>query len=356
SILWQVEGASNIILERCYANIGANGSGITVLAADTADVTIDNCNFTVDSATHRHLRIASGTATIRSSNTRYAGTAKLLVLAAGTVSLSNDTITCTGAWTNADSAVSMNNCTVEAPVVAGNGAIVRLKSCSYRAISRTGTGNIVDESPDLKDAPWHVQKWSWQAALANSQVTVRGGAVDGGSGQIHLPVTDGGAATQVAVEATAEVAGTLGTEFTPAKTPRFITQISIDSFITAAANFKMFFGLRETLGINVPVANEDHAGFEWDSAAWNAVNGLGANKSSTALTTPTSGTHVQLEVIVIAGVQVEFYINGVLVHTETSNVPVAALDWQHLIEALGNASATTVNGTVRTGGCQECPS
>lgn len=234
--------------------------------------------------------------------------------------------------------------------------IVRLRDCSYREIDRSGTGNIVDESPDLKDAPWHIERWNWQAVLANSQVAVRGGAVDGGSGQVHLPVTDGGAATQSAVEATAEVAGTLGTEFTPAKTPRFITQISVDSFALAATNIKMFFGLRETKGDNVPVANEDHAGFEWDGAAFNAVNCLGANKSTQALATPSPGTHVQLEVIVLGGVQVEFYIDGILVHTETSNVPTAVLDWQHLIEALGNSSGNTVNVTVRNGGTQECPS
>ena len=74
------------------------------------------------------------------------------------------------------------------------------------------------------------------------------------------------------------------------------------------------------------------------------------------MTTPANATHVQLEVIIISGVQVEFYIDGVLVHTETDNLPTAVLDWQHLEEGLGNASATTINGTVRNGGCAECPS
>jgi len=233
--------------------------------------------------------------------------------------------------------------------------IIKLVCVTYRRIVRTATGNIVDQSPWLGDMPWHVEKWTWQAALANSQVAVRGGAVDGGSGQVHLPATDGVAATRSAVEATAEVAGTLGTEFTPAKTPRFITQISIDDFAVAATNFKMFFGLRETLGNNVPVAGEHHAGFEWNGTNFQAVNGDGAAKQANNLTAPANAIHVQLEVIVIGGVQIEFSIDGVLVHTETTNIPTAVLDWQHLNEALGNNSATTVNVTVRPGGAQECP-
>jgi len=354
--IFRFSGAGTYTIERCSYDIGGNGSTYGVNnQPNAATIKLVGNDFTMTNPNAQHIGSpASGTWT--GSGNRWTGTSKVFSINAGTFTFDNCALLSTRTWVNTGSTITLRNCAIEAPVVAGNGALVRMKNCSYRAIQRTATGNIVDESPELKDAPWHIERWTWQAALANAQVGVRGAPVDGGSGQVHLPVTDGGAASRVAVEANAEVVGTLGTEFTPAKTPRFITQIAIDNWATAATNFKMFFGLRETLGDNVPVANEDHAGFEWDATNFNAINGLGANKSSTALTTPGNGVHVQLEVIVVGGVQVEFYINGVLVHTETNNVPAAVLDWQHLMEALANSTATTINGTMRNGGTQECPS
>jgi len=354
-ILWQFTGTSVAILERCYANIGFTNSGITVYALNSSDITIDNCAFEIAATGHRHLRIPADTAIIRSSNTRYAGTARLLDLDAGTVSLSNDTIPCTGAWGNTDSAVFMSNCSVEAPIVAGNGAVVRLKNCSYRAISRTGTGNIVDESPYLSDAPWHVEKWSWQAALANAQVAVRGTPIDAGSGQVQLEVTDN-VAGQEAVESLPAAAGALDVSFLPARTPRCLMQIAHDAF---DEHTTAFYGLRHTLGDAIPnVAAEECAGFDWDGANFRAISSDGVTGQTTNLTTPTVDTHVQLEVIVFGGLKVEFYVDGVLVATHSTlpdGVPDATLDWQHLLETAGADGGDVIQVTVRNGGCQSCP-
>lgn len=355
-ILWQFTGNSTVILERCYINVGDTNSGITVRIEDTADITIDNCDFTVAAPGHRHLRIVSDTPTIRSSNTRYAGTAKLLDLAAGTVYLSNDTCPCTGAWTNTDSTVIMSNCSVEAPIVAGNGAIVRLRSCSYRAISRAGTGNIVDESPYLSDAPWHVEKWSWQAALANSQVAVRGTPRDDGSGQVLLEVNLDVADVE-AVEALPAV-GSYPNTFDPAKTPRMITQYLWEY---TGAYEHVFIGLRHTPGDAYPVANEDCAGFVYDSTLDPGAGTFftytirGANVEYQPISAPGHAVPIQLEIIIFGGVRVEFYIDGVLVATHITRVPIDALYWQHLLVTDGLGGDTDIDVAIRNGGCQECP-
>ncbi|GAG80614.1 unnamed protein product, partial [marine sediment metagenome] len=247
------------------------------------------------------------------------------------------------------------HCTIVAPVVAGDLATVRLYECSYSAISRTGTGNIVDESPRLSDAPWKVHKWDWGPDLANAQIAVRGTPIDAGSGQVLLEVTDS-AGDAEAVEQPADAAGALDSSFTPARTPRFITQVSIDAL---DPDVTMFFGLRKTLGVAVPAATEDHAGFIWDGTDFFASSDDGAAIQQTDLTDPSTGDLVQLEVIVFGGLttvgRVEFYIDGVLVATHVTRIPVDPLDWQHLLQTAGLGTGDLVQVTVKNGGCQECP-
>jgi len=279
----------------------------------------------------------------------------MFLVSAGDFIFDHDALRSTGDWSNTGSTMMFRNCAIEAPVVAGNTAIVRLKNCSYRAISRTGTGNIVDESPVLMDAPWKVHRWSWQAALANAQVAVRGTPLDAGSGQVLLEVTDDATESE-AVEQSGEVAGSLANHFTPARTPRFLTQISVDSF---DAHAYMFFGLRNAVSDYVPVATEDHAGFIWDGTNFMASSDDGGGILQTNLATPSTDAHHQLEVIVFGGVTavgwVEFYVDGVLVATHTTRIPVLTLDWQHLLEADSSGGGDAIDVTVRSGGCQECP-
>ncbi|GAH88818.1 unnamed protein product, partial [marine sediment metagenome] len=197
--------------------------------------------------------------------------------------------------------------------------VIRLKNCSYKAIQRTGTGNIVDESPYLSDAPWKVHKWDWRQdpTQADAQYAVRGTPAPAGTGQVLLEVNTGGADFE-AVETSPEVAGSLGNEFTPAKTPRFITQVVANAF---HADARMFFGLRETLGDAIPnIAVEECAGFDWDGANFRAISSDGGGVGvATNLTTPSVNAQHQLEVIVFGGEwqtqQVEFYVDGVLVTT-----------------------------------------
>ncbi|MBA7615678.1 hypothetical protein ES703_22963 [subsurface metagenome] len=243
--------------------------------------------------------------------------------------------------------------------VTSSAGIIRLVGAFYRDINRSATGNIVDQSPWLGDQPWHVEKWDWQAALANRQTSVRGTPLDAGGGQILLEVNTSGAVDREAVETFPAIAGALANNWTPARTPRFLGQIAVDNFHGDA---DMFFGLRETPDDYVPDitgAGEQCAGFDWDGTDFRAIstNGAGAG-ISTNLTIPTINTQVQLEVIIFGGVQVEFYVDGVLVatHNTVAGIPTAVLEHQHLLNnGAGGGAAADIDVTVRNGGCQECP-
>ena len=121
----------------------------------------------------------------------------------------------------------------------------------------------------------------------------------------------------------------------------------------------MFFGLRETLGDDVPAATEDHAGFIWDGSDFKASSDDGVATQETNLTTPSTDAQHQIEVIVFGGVTtvgwVEFYVDGILVATHSTRIPVNALDWQHLLETAGGGGGDAIDVTVRAGGVQECP-
>lgn len=236
--------------------------------------------------------------------------------------------------------------------VTSSAGIIRLVGTQYRAINRSATGNIVDQSPYLGDMPWHVQKWTWQAALANSQVAVRGVPLDGGSGQVLLEVVLN-AAGQEAVEQLLEAGGARDNSLNPTRTPRMITQFIWDR---SGANEFVFFGLRETLGNAYPAAAEESAGFHYDSATgFVARSSTAAGNEDTVCTTPGHAAIYQLEIVIFGGVRVEFYINGVLVATHTTRVPTASLNWQHLLYTDGGGAATDVDVEILNGGCQQCP-
>ncbi len=352
-----INNAITVTFERCSCNIGGTGTHTafrTQTVAGTLILLDNDFEFNANVASP-FLYITIGS-TVRGKGNRWAGTGYFIYATAGTVTLDHDAILCPSAW-NTMTGVTMylRHCEIVPAILAGNTTLIRLKNCSYRTISRTGTGNIVDESPVLMDAPWKVHKWTWQAVLAQAQVSIRGTPKDAGTGQVLLEVTDN-KADQEAVERFAEIAGALGNEFTPARTPRFLTQIAVDSF---DAQVTMFFGLRATLGNAVPAHPEHHAGFIWTGAAFNASSNDGAATQTTVLATPSTDAQHQLEVIVFGGVttvgKVEFYVDGVLVATHPTRIPVNGLDWQHLLATAGGGTGDLIQVTVRQGGCQECP-
>jgi len=370
SNIFSFAGAGTYTIERCSYSIGGTGAtlGITNNTAAATIHLIDNdFTFTNINATHIYSDIAG---TWTGEGNRWSGTCHMFNVTDGTITLDNDAMLCTGAWTNTGTTMTLRNCVIEAPVVAGNLSNVRMKDCSYRTIQRSGTGNIVDESSRFSDAPWHAEKWTWQALLANAQVVEREGiggtAIDAGTGQVLLTVIDN-AADIAGIEISPEVAGSLGNEFTPAQTPRFLTQISAHTDNASAVgnpafdpHIEMFFGIRETLGNAVPGAAEDHAGFIWDGTNFNASSDDGVATEETNLATPSDDVQHQLEVIIFGGVTtvgwVEFYVDSALVATHSTRIPVNGLDWQHLVVSGAGGGGDTITVTIRNGGVQECPS
>ena len=202
-----------------------------------------------------------------------------------------------------------------------------------------------------------MEKWDWQSVIAGRQIAIRGTPQDGGGGQILLEVDTAGVADAEAVETFPAIAGALANSWTPARTPRFLGQVAVDTF---HADADMFFGLRETLGAAIPdITAEECAGFDWDGAAFRAISSDGGGVGVfTDLTTPSVNVQHQLEVIVIGGVQVEFYVDGVLVatHATAAGMPIVALNHQHILNnGVGGGGAGDIDVTVRNGGVQECP-
>ena len=303
-------------LINCSASIGwsplAHTTEIVRIDTNAGTVIVDNCDLSTTSRNGALINVAIAGGECDVNNSRLMGAGTHLVCSAG---------------------------------------IIRVRNSQYRSIARTAGGNIVDESPELKDTPWHVEKWDWQSVIAQAQVSIRGTPQDAGSGQILLEVTDN-VADQEAVESFPEIAGALANFLSPSMTPRFLTQISVDSF---DPHVTMFFGLRETPGNAIPGAAEHHAGFDWNGTEFRAINCDGVVQFGMVLGIPSTDTQHQLEVVIIGGVQSEFYVDGVHVWTDPSQVPENSLYWQHLLATLGAGGGDLVQVTVRNGGAQECP-
>ncbi len=349
-------GAGNYTIENCSCRIAGTGISASIRligAAATIHLTDNDFEFTNVNAIHI---VSSGVNSVWTGRgNRWAGTCAMFeIAAAGTYTFDDDAMICTANWVDVISAtLVLRHCSIEAPVIAGANAEVRLKNCSYRAIqtSSGALGNIIDESPQLRDYPWHVVKWGWMTALASADVGVRGTPVDAGSGQIMLEVTDN-APDFEAVEANTEVAGSLDNAFRPQRTPRFMKQISVNNF---DAHATMFFGLRETLGNAVPGAAEHFMGFDWDGTNFRAINCNATGDVHTDLDTPDTDVQHQLEVLNIYGTRLEFYVDGIWVATHTTKMPTQPLDWQHLLATAGAGGGDVIQVTVRPGGVQECP-
>ena len=234
-------------------------------------------------------------------------------------------------------------------------AIIRLRACEYRVITRT-LGNIVDESMSLVDGLFKVIHKVWEvltAAVYNSRTAGAGSITLGGAGQVLLKI--GNAAADIAgLESAADAAGALASSLTPARTIRYVQQFSASAF-AAANGCRHFFGVRATLGDVFPAAAEQHAGFIWDGTNFYASSSDGTAQT-TNLTTPSTAAQHTLEVIVFGGVKAEFYVDGVLLATHFTRYPAAAMYWQELIHGTGSGAASACSTTLRRGRVQECPS
>lgn len=237
--------------------------------------------------------------------------------------------------------------------VSCSAGIVLLRTCQYNNITRSATGNIMDTSPFLTQAPWHTIAIMWEAIAANENMTrttaVAGAITDGGTGQIVLSVTNANG-SHSSISDAALAAGGLATSFNAARTPLHYVQFSTDVF---QANNTMFFGLRQTVGSAIPTT-ENHCGFEWDGANFKVSNGDGAVQTATNITTPSTAAQHRLEIWTYGSIKIEFYVDGKLVNTSTTHLPTGEMFWQEETFNTG-ASAGNVRVSVRRLVIRECP-
>lgn len=345
---------STLVAERCYGVISGGGATSCnfLNVSDVATCLLIDNDYTLN-AVNGEIFNSTSTSTVNCRGNRWSGTAAMFNCSAGTFTFDHDALLASATWTNTSTNMVFRNCEISAAVVAGAAAFIRIYNCQYYAISRSGTGNIVDRSPRPAMLHWHLV---YNALVAN-RLVLGGSASSGGSGQIVLRINDN-AADGAGVENAADAPGGLDSSFTPARTPRYCRQVSIGNAAGGSA-FKatttIFFGLRATLGNAVPVAAEHHAGFAWDGANFKAVSSDGVAIESTNLATPSTAAQHQLEVWVRGGVGVYFYVDGALVATHSTRVPVNALDFQEYQISDGLGGATTSDITLREGFVQECP-
>ncbi len=364
--IFRFSGASTAILERVSFDIPVTTSVITGVqnTAGTSKITINDSYFKIMGPSNSYiLSIGALGGIYKIKGTTFDGTCRPLYSINNECSISFDdcTILCTANNMYVEHAIiTFRHSTFHPSVIAAADATqIRLLNCFYRTITRSESSNIVDESPYPASYAFHVIKKTWEVALAaNTNIATRiaaGGLVTvGGNGQARLRINDN-AADAAGVESAADAAGSLASTFTPARTPRYCQQISVSAF---RATTTMFFGLRGVLGAAVPGAAEHHAGFKWNGANFIASSSNGGGVGGTTnLATPSTGAQHQLEVIVIGGIKVEFYVDGALVatHTTAAKIPTAALYFQEYEVSTGGGGATTSDITLREGFVQECP-
>ena len=110
-------------------------------------------------------------------------------------------------------------------------------------------------------------------------------------------------------------------------------------------------------GVNVIVGKPNTGKTRWLSMLDYALGSRNTPEDvfGNDLATKYASVQVTLEIIIIGGVEVEFYIDGVLVATHSTRVPDLTLDWQHILVTAGAGGGDAIDVTVRDGWCQEAP-
>jgi len=169
------------------------------------------------------------------------------------------------------------------------------------------------------------------------QITAGGGDIDaGGSGQLRLKVDDDIAGSAYIANQT-EQNNAKDTSFNCGRSPYIKIEFCLDHSDSAT---EVFIGYRTTKGAAVPnAAAESYAGLQWTGAGWFVVNGDGAGNLDSHAETVTDNVRHVLEVLIVSGTKVEYYLDGVLVYTSTEDLPTGDVDWTALLESDGTGGA-----------------
>jgi hypothetical protein len=350
-----------LVLANFYASVGGTGASRGIDITSLAVVTSSGMELSFTNSNAFDLACSNSQAVVSMMNSVLGGTANLFNITGGTFQWTGCRLTGMGiSVVNQNATHYTENCFIDAPVFAGNGAEVRLRNCSYKYVNRTGTGNILDTSRKLQSGIFHVVDFTWNTVITSANVYVRksgtGDLQTGGSGQGVMGVRLN-SVSYVGVENNVDVTGGLDSSFTCARSIRMHQTYSVSQYV---ANNKIFMGVRQTVGNAVPTlaGAENYAGFSWNGTniLCQSSNGGGVGQE-TVLPSSVAGIQRSFEMEILGSKRVDFYRDGILVasHSIAAGVPSGLVDWQRLITSDGGGGATYTYLTLRNGFIEECP-
>jgi hypothetical protein len=167
-----------------------------------------------------------------------------------------------------------------------------------------------------------------------------GGFALGGVGQSRQAVPNN-ANSHDYVANSAEQNNAFDTSFNASRDPYLRMEFALTG---APADLSIFMGFRTTRnGTSPPLAAaESFAGLRFNGSIWvfQQANGSGGTVSTSTLTVATGRRHT-IEILIVGGTGVEYYLDGVYVNTLATNLPSGDLDWQSLLISSGAGAATT---------------
>lgn len=153
-----------------------------------------------------------------------------------------------------------------------------------------------------------------------------------GTGNYYLLIDDDVDGSNAYICQGAEVGGSKDTSWNVSRNPYYRIEFCIDSVKACQI---AFLGFRRTPSGNVPPSNEVHAGLWLNNSTWFVGTGDGESATSPISNQPAANQRHVLEIIITSGVNVKFYIDGVLEATMTSNIPTGDLEWGGLLYSEG---------------------
>ncbi|MCK9599422.1 MAG: hypothetical protein M0R06_10300 [Sphaerochaeta sp.] len=151
---------------------------------------------------------------------------------------------------------------------------------------------------------------------------------EGGTGQLVLEIDNNQACFARAFQRV-EQNNALNNAWQAASDPYFVFEFSpsVNSGFSEA-----FIGFRQTPGADRPLpAAEKYAGIMWTGAIWVFENSDGSGSVATSGTlTINPGSRNIVEIYIVGGTKVEYWLNGALIATKTTFLPTGDLEWEFL--------------------------
>jgi hypothetical protein len=154
-----------------------------------------------------------------------------------------------------------------------------------------------------------------------------------GVGQYLLYVDDDNAGSNAYVDGNNAAANSKATPVNASRNPYGRFEFNLDSLKTCQ---QVFIGFRTTPSGNWIGAAEKYAGLVIYGGTYACYWNDGSTPSGGGISSPTINTRHVVEILIIGGDSVEFYLDGVLVKTATGALPTGDLHWTELLFSDGS--------------------